>query len=412
MTTGSAAATLTVSEFLDGISGAVAAAFPGPVWVRGEVTGYRRTSGGAAFFRLADPESDDHVVEVGGRGRIMAEIDRALGHAGLGTLRDGIEVRLRATVGIATQRSLVRLSLLEVDPAYIAGRLALDREEVRRRLRADGSLERNRRVPVPLVPLRVGLVTSRGSAAHADFLDQLERSGYRFRVQTAHAAMQGDRALGGVVRALRRLQEGEIDVAVIVRGGGSKLDLAAFDSEDVARAVAAMPVPVVTGIGHEVDLTIADEAAAVSVKTPTAAGEWLVSRVGEYATRVDTARRLIADEARASCSRAGRLLDEAAARLGGVRATIARQNDRLSHLQAEIADSARRALAERHRELDGIEDVLGAIGVEETLARGFALVIDQQGRVVRSAAALAPGDRLEVRLADGTVPVTVDHSDD
>lgn len=412
MTGGTTPATLTVSDLLDRISGAVAAAYPGPVWVRGEVTGFRRTSGGAAFFRLADPESDDHAIEVGGRGRIMREVDRVLDGAGVGALRDGIEVRLRATVGIAPQRSLVRLSLLEVDPAYIAGRLAVDRQEILRRLRADGSLERNRRVPVPMVPLKIGLVTSRGSAAHADFLDQLHRSGYRFAVRTAHAAMQGDGAVAGVAGALRRFQEEEVDAVALVRGGGSKLDLAAFDSEEVARAVAAMRVPVITGIGHEIDLTIADEAAAISVKTPTAAGEWLVTRVGDYADRIEVARKMITEEARASCARAGHQLDNSAARLAGVRATMARQHDHLDHLQTAVSDSARRALAVRHQELDGLEEVLGALGIEETLGRGFALVMDRRGRVVRSVTGLSAGDRLEVRLADGIVGVTVEGSDD
>ena len=155
----------------------IGSALPGPVWVRGEVTGFRRTTGGAVFFRLADAEEDDMALDVGGRGRVMLEIDRALEAAGVGSLRAGIEVRVRGTVGVDRRHSRVRLSLLEVDPAFTAGRLAVDRIEVSRRMRADGSIEANRRLEVPLVPQRVGLVTSRGSAAHADFLDQLVFTG-------------------------------------------------------------------------------------------------------------------------------------------------------------------------------------------------------------------------------------------
>ncbi|MGA7272750.1 MAG: exodeoxyribonuclease VII large subunit, partial [Acidimicrobiia bacterium] len=236
--------TLTVSRLLARVASAVTAAFPGPVWVRGEVSGFRRTSGGAAFFRLADPESDREVLDVAARGRVMADIDHKLASAGVGRLQDGVEVLVKGTVGVQATRSQVRLLLLDVDTEFIAGRLAVNREEVLRRLAADGSLAANRKLPLPLVPLRIGLLTSRGSAAHADFLDQLHRSGFRFRVLTTQAVMQGEKARDSVVAALGRLADEQLDMVAVVRGGGSKLDLAAFDAEEVGRAVAGMPVPV------------------------------------------------------------------------------------------------------------------------------------------------------------------------
>ena len=404
--------TLTVSQVLTRVGAGVTAAFPGPVWVRGEVSGFRRTSGGAAFFRLADPESDHEVLDVAARGRVMADIDQKLAAAGVGRLNDGVEVLVKGTVGIQASRSQVRLLLLDVDTEFIAGRLAVNREEVLRRLAADGSLAANQRLPLPLVPLRVGLLTSRGSAAHADFLDQLRGSGFRFRVRTAHALMQGEAARNSVVSAFGRLAREEVDMVAAVRGGGSKLDLATFDSEDVGRAVAAMPIPVIAGIGHETDRSVVDEAAAVSVKTPTAAAEWLVQRVGDYAGRVDTARRLITDEARAACGRAGSRLDHSAAVLSGVRALLSRQADLLDHLSEAIAEGARRALSVQEKGLMAMAETLGAIGVGPTLRRGFALVTDAEGRVVRSREAVAVGDPLEIELADGTFGVRVEEIGD
>ena len=400
--------TLTVAELMATVNAAVVSALPGPVWVRGEVTGYRRTSGGAGFFRLADPSVDGHVIDVAARGRVMLEIERNLNATGVGALRDGVEARVRGTVGLDQSRSLIRLALLEVDPEFIAGRLAVDRAEILRRLAVDGSLAANSRLPVPLVPLRLGLITSRGSAAHADFLDQLKRSGFRFSVRTVHAAMQGEQATEAVTRALGRLGGEPVDVVVVVRGGGAKLDLATFDSEAVGRAVARMKVPVITGIGHEVDRSVADEAAAIAVKTPTAAAEWLVSRVAEFAGRVDTARRTIAEESRAACVRAGRRLDHAAAVLGGVRGELARQSDRLAHLEAAIASEVRSGIRAQTQELEAIGEMLGTLGVDATLGRGFALVTDPAGRVVRAVDDVAEGDRLSVRLADGTVNVIVE----
>lgn len=404
--------TLTVAELLTRVESALSAAFPGVVWVRGEISGYRRTSRGAAFFRMADPSSDGQVVDVAARGRIMYDIERALDAAGVGALRDGIEVRIRATVGLDTARSMLRLSMLDVDPEFIAGRLGLDRAATLRKLTADGTLAANSRLPLPLVPLRVGLVTARGSAAHADFLHQLAASGYRFSVLTAHAAMQGESAPTQVAAALALLDARDVDVVALVRGGGAKLDLAAFDTETVGRAVGAMSVPVVTGIGHEVDDSVADAAAAVAVKTPTAAGEWLVARVGDFAARVDTARRLIADEARAAVRRAGGGLDQAAAVLGGVRGHLARQHDLLQHLNTSIASEARRSITTQTTRLDALAEVIGSLGPESALRRGFALVTDDSGAVVRSRENLSTGQRISLRFIDGTVTATVEETSD
>ncbi len=401
-------ATLTVAGLLDTLDAAVGAAVPGPVWVRGEVSGFQRTSRGAAFFRLVDPEQPDNAIEVAASGRMMMTVTHALESAGVGGLRSGIEIRVKATVGVRHSRGHIQLGLLEVDPSFTAGRLALDRDEVLRRLAGDGSLAANGRLDLPIVPLRIGLVTSRGSAAHADFLGQLQRPGYRFSVRTVQAAMQGERAVANLVQALRRLGTEDIDIVALVRGGGSKLDLAAFDAEEVGRAISAMPVPVISGIGHETDRSVADEASAVSVKTPTAAAEWIVARVADYAGRLDTARQMIRDSARSARDSAAGRLDHSASQLAGTRIVLRRQMDHVDNLQQGVVEGARSGL-QRHRDrLAVFGEMFAAIGVEPTLRRGFALVTRPDGSVVRSANELAAGDRVAVRLADGSVGMVVE----
>lgn len=404
MTNGS----LTVSELLAKVQQVVVAEFPAPVWVRGEVTGYRRTSGGAAFFRLADPDVDEAALDVAGRGRVMAEVDRVLGATGVGGLRNGVEIRAKGTVGIERRNSVLRLSLLEIDPAFTAGRIAIDRAEVLRRMTADGSLAANALLPVPLVPLRIGLVTSRGSAAHGDFLDQLRRSPYRFVVKTVHVSVQGETAPDQVAAALSRFSPNLVDVVAMVRGGGSKLDLAVFDTETVARAVATATIPVLTGIGHEIDRSVADEAAALAVKTPSAAGEWLVSRVKEYADRLDRARVHIRREGHNALVRHQHLLQRTAADIAGGANTLRRQRDTLDRLRADIAETSRRVLERHGTALAALEDWFSAIDLDGTLRRGFAIVTGAEaGEVIKSTSQVAPGDRLRVRLVDGTVVVEV-----
>jgi exodeoxyribonuclease VII large subunit len=397
---------LTVSELLARIQQVVVAEFPQPVWVRGEVTGYRRTSGGAAFFRLADPNVDDAALDVAARGRVMAGIDQILGESGLGGLRDGVEVRVRGTVGIERRSSILRLSLLEIDPAFTAGRLAIDRAQVIARLTADGSLHASRSLPTPLVPLRIGLVTSRGSAAHADFIDQLRRSPYRFAVKTAHTSVQGETAPERIAAALRQVGAEQVDMVALIRGGGSQLDLSVFDTETVARAISTVPVPVITGLGHDIDRTVADDAAAYSEKTPSAVGEWLVTRVRDFSDRLDRARHLIRREGQAALQRHRHLLRRAAADIRGSASALHRRRDSLSHVGHDIAAASRRSLADQTKLLSAFEDWFAAVGLEQTLSRGFSIVTTSDGKtVIKSTKQVAAGDRLTIRFADGTVPV-------
>lgn len=402
-------ATLTVSELLGRLQQAVVAELPTPVWVRGEVAGLRRTSRGAVFFRLADPEVADTALEVAARGRVMMEVDRVLGEAGLGSLRDGVETRMKGTIDLDKRASRVRLSLHEVDPAFTAGRMALDRAEVIRRMTADGSLSANSSIPVPLVPLVIGLVTSRGSAAHADFIDQLARSPYRFRVKTVHTTVQGDRATESVAAAVNRISAEHVDMLAVVRGGGSKLDLSVFDAETVARTISSSPVPVITGIGHDIDRTVSDDAAAVSTKTPTAAGEWLVTRVKDFADRVAMARHSIRAEASSALKRHRQLLRTAAADIAGSSTALRRRQDTIDMLRVEISHASRVVLERRRADLANLREWFEAVDVESTLRRGFAIVTSDDGQVVvRSIDQVSRGDRLRVRLGDGTVRVTVE----
>ena len=372
------------------------------------MTGYRRTSGGAAFFRLADPEVDDVALDIAARGRVMTTIDQMLGDAGLGGLRDGVEVRVRGTVGVERRSSILRLSLLEIDPVFTAGRLAIDRAQVIRDLSADGTLATNRALPTPLVPLRIGLVTSRGSAAHGDFVDQLRRSPYRFSIKTAHTSVQGETAPESIAAALRRFSPTQVDMVAMVRGGGSQLDLSVFDSETVARAIAAVPVPVIAGLGHDMDRTVADEAAAFAEKTPSAAGEWLVNRVRDFADRLDRARHLIRREGQNALQRHQHLLRRAASDIGGGATALRRQRDSLESLADDIADASRRAVADQSRLLQVLEDWFSAVGLEQTLRRGFSIVTTENGtHVIKSVGQVSVGDRLAIRFADGTVRVTV-----
>src|SRR5690606_15631346 len=177
-------------------------------------------------------------------------------------------------------------------------------------------------------------------------------------------------------------------------------------------AVARMPVPVLTGIGHETDRSIADEVAAISEKTPTAAAEWLIAAVADFAGRIERAREVIGGNARTALDRSQRRLVDTASRVGATRATLAREHDRLEMLRQGIVDGSRSGLRRQHSNLDRWAERFASMGVEETLRRGFAVVTREDGTVINRGGGLRRGERVRVRFSDGTVGMIVEGPDE
>ncbi|HEX6310304.1 MAG TPA: exodeoxyribonuclease VII large subunit, partial [Acidimicrobiia bacterium] len=286
--------TFTVTEINTVIRDALRAAIPREVWVQGEVQGLKTSGLGHSYFQL---------VEKVGRGeRVLSRLDvalfrgerpavnAALRDAGL-KLADDIGVRIRGRVDFYPPNGRLQLVMTGIDPVFTVGGMAANRERLLKALAAEGLLRANAALPMPAVPLRVGLVTSHDSAAYHDFVHELEVSRYAWQVCLADVRVQGSGAPKRLVWALRALARQRVDVVVIVRGGGSRSDLAPFDAEAVARTIAEMPVPVLTGIGHEVDRSVADEVAHTACKTPTACAQELVEQVGAFVDRLDDVSR-------------------------------------------------------------------------------------------------------------------------
>jgi exodeoxyribonuclease VII large subunit len=448
--------TYSVGELSDAIGNAVRASFRDEVWVRGEIHDLSRPASGHVYLTLVEdrPEGGKASLSVMLSAANKVAVNRALTRAG-GSVRmvDGTEVRIRGRLDWYGPRGQLQLRMTAIDPAYTLGQLELARAELLARLEAEGLLGRNRALPMPLVPLRIGLVTSRGSAAEADFLDELARSGLSFHVIAVDVRVQGAGAPRAISRGIASAAARACDVIALVRGGGARTDLACFDDELVARAIARCPVPVVTGIGHEIDRSVADEVAHTAEKTPTACAQMLTVRVGEYTRRLEELwsviarvgqRHLTAHElaVRSHAHRAQRsvraALDSAAARLDAhaVRSrragmvAAARAEQRLGRDVGRLTGAARvqvrdatsavavaerrlvargpRAIAEAARVLDGVDARVRALDPERALARGWSITRTADGRVVRSPADVTAGDTLLTRLAGGEVRSTVD----
>jgi exodeoxyribonuclease VII large subunit len=452
------APTFSVLELNGYVRDALRQAFPAEVWVRGEVQNLKRSASGHTYFT---------IVEKAGRSdRVVARldivlfrddrraVDRAIAEIPGAELSDDVDVRVRGRVTMYPPSGRYQLVMTGIDPVFTVGGIAANRERVLRALAADELLDANGRRELAPVPLRIGLITSRGSAAYHDFVHELGRSPYAWRVVVADVRVQGAAAARRVKWALGELAGLELDAVVLVRGGGSRADLAPFDTELVARAVAAMPVPVLTGVGHETDRSVVDEVAHTSCKTPTACAQLLVHRVGDFVTALDDASQRVGARARRRAALAARELDEAGRRVRrGAPGALTREQVRLERHHDRIVELARRrtgdaarlldvharrvaelgrraardqsrALADRERalvtvashhlsraalRLDAGETALRALDPRRVLERGYSITRYADGRVVKRAAGTVPGSFLETELADGRITSRVDH---
>ncbi|MEO1063462.1 MAG: exodeoxyribonuclease VII large subunit [Actinomycetota bacterium] len=449
--------TWSVAEICDGVDEVIRVAFPDQLWVRGEIQGYRAAPNGHVYFDLVDggdsdgrPAAKVPVTLFRGPRRGVEAVLRKVGDL---RLDDGVDVRIRGRVSYYPPQGRVQLLMDAVDPRHTLGRLAADRDRVLRALAAEGLVERNGRLTLPLVPLRIGLVTSDDSAAANDVLDELDRAGFGFEVQLVDARVQGADAVASLCAALAHLRTAPIDVVLLVRGGGARTDLVAFDDERVARAVATMHVPVVTGIGHEIDRAVVDEVAHTAAKTPTAAAGVVIERVrahlatidGLWAAiaeralvrlrrsehllgrdadrlrvatsgslsagldRLDAAERRLVDDAHRTTRRADAAISSAAHRASALTLVrLRRSDDELEGARRRIEAAARRRLDGADAGLVATERLVRAVHPDRTLARGFALVERPAGGFVRSVADLDVGERIGLRLADGRAAATVE----
>jgi len=285
---------LTVSQFNLLVRDVLTLGFPQPLWICGEIQGYdRNRSKKHVFFELCekDSESKDIVARIGvvifaGRRDFINQLLEQAANAF--ELKDDIEVKFLCRVDFYPPHGALRLVVESMDPVYTLGRIAQEKQKLIALLNKEGLLQKNKELPLAEVPLNIGLITAPDSAAYNDFIAELKQSGYAFQIIFHAALMQGKGAEPAVCHALNNLSRNrDLDVIVITRGGGSIADLSCFDSQKIARAVAACPLPVLSGIGHEINITITDLAAHTFQKTPTAIARFLVFQIETFLTAVN-----------------------------------------------------------------------------------------------------------------------------
>jgi exodeoxyribonuclease VII large subunit len=390
-----------------------------PVTVRGEISGFSRAASGHCYFALKDST-----------GQLRCAMFRRAASLMDFAPRDGDQVEVRGRLAVYEPRGDLQLV---VESLARAGQGALFEQFLQRKakLEAEGLFDAARKRSLPTLPRAIGLVTSLGAAALHDVVTALRRRVPHIPVVLAPAAVQGAAAPGELVRALQSLwvSPQPVEVILLVRGGGSIEDLWAFNDETLARTIAQSPVPVICGVGHETDFTIADFCADLRAPTPTAAAELVSAPRDVWLGALDLIEDKLAGAVADRVDALGQRLDLAAGRLGRPSSAVQRQQLRLAReaqrLRYAVA-SQRDRLAQRtrtaqerwpsasasglrqHRErLDRIEARLRLLDPAQVLQRGYAWLVDGHGQAITSVTRVAAGDAVTARLADGSLDLSV-----
>jgi exodeoxyribonuclease VII large subunit len=415
----------------------------GDAWVEGEISNFRAHDSGHLYFTLKDPHSQIRAVMFRSQARLLRFRPE-----------NGMQVVLRGRVTVYEDRGELQISAEYLEPKG-AGALQIAFEQLKAKLEAEGLFDAARKKPIPTLPRRIGIVTSPQAAALRDILNILLRRHHTVGVLIFPAQVQGEFASAEVRAGVRHFNKARnVDVIIVARGGGSAEDLAAFNNEVLARTVAASVIPVISAVGHETDFTIIDFVADLRAPTPSAAAELVIrsrqdveeqaeglrqrltramryrllmgrqaltelAQHGAFARMVDAInrRQQKLDDLKNRLERSERYILEqqrrrlevaaAAVRHYDVRRMLAGIRKELDARVASLASVTRTVLLQRTGKLNQLEGQLQALSPLAILDRGYALVFDSSGMLLKDAAPLKPGDEISARLAKGSLTATV-----
>lgn len=412
--TNSAAATgISVAQLMFKLQSVISEHFAQPVWVIGEIQNFANRSSGI-FFNLAEPKQDGPQtatlsVKATLWRSILANIAAKAGSAKLADalLADGMKVRLLCQVGLYRDRGAISLNVLDIDPNYTKGELALAREAVLAYLRAKGLDQKNKQTILTDFPMRLGLISADGSRAKSDFLDQLQS--YRFcgEVWFYHAPMQGEKLIAEVIRGIESLADEGCDLIVITRGGGSAADLRWFDAKEVALAIADCPVPIVAAIGHHEDVCIAEEICYLRQKTPTAAADFVIHHFAQTQRKIGELLEVLADVTFQKIESHNLKLQSLSERLvHGAERSIARWREILFMLNVKINTATQVRFAVYSERLFIMEKQLTQLDPRPWLKQGF-VQLKHAKQTLTSTRDTGVGDILSAQFYDGKLTLEV-----
>ncbi len=364
------------------------------------------------YLTLVDKEEDTIRAEVraviwANRYKVIAKIFEET----TGTkLTKGIKILFQAAVGFHERYGL-KLTINNIDPSYTVGELAVKRKEILDRLKKEELIDRNRELEFPLVPQRIGIISSSSAAGYEDLMTHLTQNayGYKFHTRLYEAVMQGDRAEESVVNALNNCKKeaSSLDVVVIVRGGGGQLDLHCFDSYEIGRCIALLQLPVIAGIGHQRDVTVVDEVSNMRAKTPTAVADMIITRVRDFEDRIDNLMNALNHRTRMVTLDLQQSLTSLSKRLEVATGNeLINNTNRLNTFIKGLKYSLR-FIQNETRKIAGKEESVGYLNPLNVLKRGYSITYSNE-RIVRTSSDVKAGDALRTVLHRGEISSRVE----
>lgn len=417
----------TLYELNNRIRNSIEHSFPDSYWVIAEISELKTNHSGHCYLELIEKDPNQDKIIARARATIWSYTFRMLKPffetaSGI-TLDKGIKILVKVRVTFHEQYGL-SINILDIDPGYTLGDMARKRQETMDKLEKDGVLEMNKQIPFPTAPQRIALISSETAAGYEDFLNQLLSNtyGFTYYVKLFPAKMQGDEAIPSLIMALDKIYPHEdfFDIVTIIRGGGSKADLSCFDSYDLAYHITQFPLPVVTGIGHEQDTSVADLVAHTKLKTPTAVAEFLIMQtfsLDQYLAELRSTAIALVNEC---LQNKQEHIDNLGRKFTPVINNILLKNDRildqlaysfekrtnrflqekkdfLKYSQSALQSFSGKYLLEKKHYLQIALKTIKYMDPKKVLERGYSLTY-HNGRIIRNASGLARGDLITTKF--------------
>ena len=411
---------LSLHELNGLVKRSIRSCMPDTYWLQAELSDVRSNYSGHCYLEFVQKDASGNNLIAKARGTIWNNVYKILKpyfeQATGQTFTAGIKVLVQVSVEFHELYGY-SLTVLDIDPTYTVGDMERRRREILRQLEDEGVLDLNKELEMPMLPQRIAVISSATAAGYGDFCNQLEGNpfGYGFHVELFPAIMQGERVEETILAALDAVNARikEFDVVVIIRGGGATSDLSGFDTYLLAASCAQFPLPIITGIGHERDDTVIDMVAHTRVKTPTAAAEYLIAKVGECADVLSQTSARLIESVQNRLLWEHRRVDDLKQRIpSAVYKRIADAKYTLLMSQGRIRQASKLRLSASAHRLELLQQRLADAMPEKQLARGYSITL-KEGKAVKDASALKEGDVITTRLFDGEIKseIIIEHKD-
>jgi len=399
---------ISLSELTDQIQQTIRVNFDSSIWIRAEISELRENPGGHCYLELIEKDNVSDALLAKTKATIWASTYRMLKpyfESSTGqTLRSGLNVLVAVSVEFHGVYGF-SLNIRDIDPTFTIGEMAARRLQIIRQLEADGIVEMNKLLDFPPLPQRLAIISSATAAGYGDFCDQLtnDTSHFSFYKKLFPAIMQGDQAEKSIIAALERIYENIdlFDVVVIIRGGGATTDLACFDSYELALNCAQFPLPIIAGIGHQRDISILDMVAHTSVKTPTAAAEYLISVMQDAENQVVNILADIQNLVKNTIENESRFIDQTHMRIKQtLRNWMVQKTHLLDRQKSRLKSTVRMQFLKENNKLLLLEKNIETHSPNFLLKHGYTIT-SINGKRITSAKQVKTGDKIRTFVADG-----------